>query len=134
MKDLGVYDDATVIVTSDHGEWYYTLEGLTSATGPILLVKQPSSELDAEKPTVISDLPASHYDILPTVVDAVGGDFGHYEGVPIDELTDGPRPRNYVMNLCDGKVDVALLEYRVEGQALDFSTWKKTGRIWETSN
>lgn len=134
MKDLGVYDDSTIIVTSDHGEWYFTLEGLTRETAPVLFVKEPMSASEAEEPLKISKLPASHFDIHPTVVDAIGGDVAHYEGVPVHDLTDEPRTRNYIMNACDGKVDVALIEYRVDGDVLDWSSWEKSGRVWEATN
>ena len=134
MKDLGVYDDSTIIVTSDHGEWYYTLEGLDRATAPVLFVKEPMSASEAEQPLKISDLPASHFDIHPTIIDSVGGDASKYQGVPVDDLTDAPRIRNYIMNACDGKVDVALIEYSVDGDVYDFSNWQKTGRIWEAGS
>ncbi|MEG2948958.1 MAG: sulfatase-like hydrolase/transferase, partial [Raoultibacter sp.] len=130
MKNLGKYDDATIIVTADHGEWYYTLDGLTGPTGPLLIVKPPTSASESEEAVKISDVPASHFDIHPTVIDAIGGDAGRYNGIPLHDLTADPRMRSYIMNACDGKVDVELIEYTVEGDALDFSKWKKSGRVW----
>lgn len=134
MKKLGVYDDSTIIVTSDHGEWYYTLEGLDRATAPVLFVKEPMSASEAEQPLKVSDLPASHFDIHPTIIKSVGGDASRYQGVPVDDLTNAPRVRNYIMNACDGKVDVALIEYSVDGNVYDFSNWQKTGRVWEAGS
>ncbi|WP_158295171.1 sulfatase-like hydrolase/transferase [Eggerthella lenta] len=134
MKDLGVYEDSTIIVTSDHGEWYYTLEGLDRATGPVLFVKEPMTKEESEQPMKVSDAPASHFDIHPTVMESIGGDAEKYAGIPVDDLGDGPRTRNYIMNACDGKVDVALIEYSVDGDVYDFSNWQKTGRVWEPEN
>lgn len=134
MKDAGVYEDSTIIVTSDHGEWYYTLEGLDRATGPVLFVKEPMSKEESEQPMKVSDVPASHFDIHPTVMDSIGGETEKYAGVPVGDLTAEPRMRNYIMNACDGKVDVALIEYSVDGDVYDFSNWRKTGRVWEAGD
>ena len=45
LKRLGLYDEATIVVTADHGEWYIA-EDIVRATSPIMLVK-PSTQPDA---------------------------------------------------------------------------------------
>lgn len=48
LKDAGVYDATTIIVTADHGEWYCAME-LDEPTSPLLMVK-PSSYGDGVAP------------------------------------------------------------------------------------
>ena len=43
LKELGVYDRSTIIITADHGRWFLTPEPLTTTSTPIMLVKQATS-------------------------------------------------------------------------------------------
>ncbi len=43
LKDAGVYDNTTVIVTADHGEWYCTMQ-LDEPTSPLLMVKPAAND------------------------------------------------------------------------------------------
>lgn len=38
LKELGLYDEATIVVTADHGEWYLADE-VAGPTAPMLMVK-----------------------------------------------------------------------------------------------
>ena len=60
MKALGVYDNATIIFTSDHGEHWHNF-GAT----PIFLIKEPYASHDTMQ---ISSAPIYHTDILPTIL------------------------------------------------------------------
>ena len=67
LKDLGLYDQATIVLTADSGE---TAAGMslddTSLHVP-LLVKQPDSEGAGHR----VEVPVQHIDVLPTVLDLV---------------------------------------------------------------
>ena len=43
LKELGVYDQSTIIITADHGRWFLTPEPLTTTSTPIMLVKPATS-------------------------------------------------------------------------------------------
>lgn len=91
LKDLGVYDDATIIVTSDHGTHFASNEEYNIAPTPVFLIKEPNSKHET---MVLNDAPIYHTDILATILynanllDAEDGDrFGStiYSYGPDDE-------------------------------------------------
>ena len=69
MKELGVYDKATIIVTADHGRAYLSGNhkqlNATSAISPVVLVKYPQSDLS--KPLQTNSAPVSHQELFATV-------------------------------------------------------------------
>ena len=66
MKELGVYDDATIIITADHGA------NSDGTRQPVFLIKE--SGVRKEQLTVNS-APISHEDILPTILDVLGKEY-----------------------------------------------------------
>lgn len=125
MKELGVYDEATIIITADHGYWVSD-----EATAPIFLVKPSETAEEAAQPCKVSMVPTGHIDYHATIIDAIGGDASRY-GIPVFEVADAPRTRYYITTLEDGIRDVELVEYAIDGYVNDFSNWSRTGRVWE---
>lgn len=69
LKRLGVYDDATIIITADHGgDWKEDLQ-------VIYFVKQPGEKHDVSP---VTNAPISHCDMLPTVAQMAGIDHAKY--------------------------------------------------------
>lgn len=151
LKDLGVYDNTTIIVTADHGRFDFTASwckdfnpkalasaGLTNGgkdigrtTCPIWLVKPAQSAQEDALPCKTSDVPTGHEDYAATVIDSVGGDYSKY-GTPTWMVGPEPRVRTYfetIHNASD-KVDIEIQEYEIRGDANNFDNWKKTGQIW----
>lgn len=140
LKELGVYDQTTIVITADHGVWPWGNEELTKTTSPILLVKPAGA--DASQPLAISEVPTGHIDLPATLEWAVGAWNGTdtdgacgsssvlADSTPVSMVTDGPRPRYFFWNNHDGKHDLNFLEYEVNGDANDFSDWRLTGRRW----
>lgn len=60
MKALGVYDDATIILTSDHGQHSDATFGST----PIFMIKEPHS---THRSMQFNDSPIYHTDIMSTI-------------------------------------------------------------------
>lgn len=129
LKELGVYDSSTIIVTADHGNWGL-VEELEGPTSPILLVKPAADDGESESPVEVSTVPTGHVDYPATVIDAVGGDSSKW-GETVFEVTDGARTRYYYMTASDGKRDRALKEFEINGDVLDFDNWQLTGNIWD---
>ncbi len=140
LKDLGVYDQSTIVITADHGVWPWNHARLNKTTSPILLVKPAGA--DASTPMQISEVPTGHVDLPATLewaagawsgsaTDATGSSTVMADGKPVFEVTDGDRPRLFYWNDHDGKVDWHLVEYEVDGKANEFSSWHETGRVWD---
>lgn len=127
LKDLGLYEDATIIITSDHGMWYLTEDDLGDACSPILLVK-PSGSTD--EPCQISMAQTGHVDYPATVMQAVGGDWKKY-GSTVWEAPEQGRVRLYDMTASNGKHDTELRQFEIVGDVLDYSNWSLNGVVWE---
>ena len=131
LKELGVYDNSTIIITADHGTYYQVFdEFLDKTSTPIVIVKPAqSAELDA-LPLQISDNPVAAEDVVATVIEAVGGNtdgFGQSVFTEFDPL----RKRYYLMTQCDEEgSDKNAIQYEITGDANDFSNWVLTGQKW----
>ena len=137
LKELGVYDQTTIIITADHGYWTLTTEPIEETSTPIMFVKPAqSAELDA-RPITLDDKPVSQLDIQATVLDAMGVDYAKYtqkpefEGYSMLRDIDPNRVRLYVTTDSEGLQEVAFREYVIRGHALNFDNWSETGRTWD---
>lgn len=127
LRDLGLYDQATIIITSDHGRWNLTDKPIETPTTPILLVKPSETAEEASMPLVVSNVPTGHLDYAATVIDAVGGNTDAY-GPTVFDIQEGDRPRYYWMTTSNGKEDVDWLQFEINGDVLDFDNWSLTGK------
>ncbi len=127
LKRLGLYDQTAIIITADHGRWDAGVAPMWAATSPIFLVKPVETPEEAAQPLQVSTVPTGHLDYAATVISAVGGDSAAY-GPTAFEVPDAPRDRYFWYLTHDGHTDFELLEYLVQGDALDFGTWSPTGR------
>lgn len=131
LKRLGVYEDATIIITADHGIWWECPpDEEPFLTSPLMLVKPAGV---SEGVLQVSEAEITAYDVLPTVIDAIGGDASAY-GPTIFEQPESGRDRRYIFTHTVSNVDVRIREFRVDGNALDPSSWSATGVEWDGSN
>jgi len=111
LKRAGRYDDALIMVMSDHGEAFYE-HGHFLHTWPLydetlripLVIKWPSSETSFRRSV---DQPVSNIDIAPTIVDAIGSrgeDPGHQGESLLPLVFDGFFPTR---NIYSSTVGVA---------------------------
>ena len=126
LKELGLYDQSTIIVTADHGYWYLTEELINEPTSPIMLVKPAEDAQQASEPLKISNVPTGHLDYAATVIAAVGGDSSAY-GPTVFEVEDGPRDRYYWETTSDGHSDQEWLQFVIQGDVMDWNSWHSTG-------
>ncbi len=82
LKEIGAYDNATIIITADHGL------GITMPQ-PLFLIKLPHSSQDELR---VTSAPISHDDFLPTLLDLLGQDYSSF-GTSIYDWEDGDRRR-----------------------------------------
>ena len=128
MDALGILDDATIIVTADHGhpDENETLQ-VRDARMPLILVKQAGA--DRSQPMQVSGAPVSHEDFEASVMDAFGLDASAY-GTPFwgwAEDSDRVRYYYYTAHRTDLEGEMGLREYEIAGDARDFANWKLTG-------
>ncbi len=79
LKDLGVYDDATIIVTSDHGGPY--------DSQVIFYMKEPQEKHDVSP---VNTSPVSFNEFLPTIAEMAGVDYAEY-GKSIHDYGEGEK-------------------------------------------
>lgn len=131
MREMGVYENSTVIITTDHG--YSGGGGLDMPHGtavPILFVK-PAGEADGE--LQISDAPVSHTELIPTILDGFSIDYQDYGRTFYDILEDEDRERFYYYSALysDEEGEVELREYKVDGDARKEENYHFTGNKWD---
>ena len=129
LKQLGVYDCSTIIITADHGDWYLTEHPLEEPVSPVLLVKPANAP---DEPYYISSAPVSTYDVLPTVIAGIqGADAGKY-GLPVYEIPEAEdRERYYYETTSKNQHDWKLLEYKIGLDVHDIRNWELTGEEWD---
>lgn len=122
MKEQGVYDSSTIIVTTDHGYTGSATE-LERERVVTLFYKPANSRGEI----VINNSPQQLSNIRPTVLKALGLDYSAY-GTPFDEVAEDSQIKRYFYmsgaNESGTMRECNLLTYRVLGDANDFSNWK----------
>lgn len=131
LKELGVYDDATIVVTADHGEWYLADE-ITQPTSPMLLVKPSTEAGGSDEPLKSSSVPTGHIDLAATLLEAAGGDASAYGGMSVFDVPDAERPRHYNATSVVGPEHeyTFIRQWEIIGDALDWENWRETGVKW----
>lgn len=121
MKDLGIYDNATIIIMADHGDKNEDFQ-INNSAHAILLVK-PSNALTG---FTVSSAPISYFDLHATLFSEMGIDKG-------DSFFDIPegleRERKFYEHFSEAGI-FQVLEYSVEGNINDESSFRETGRVF----
>lgn len=147
MKELGIYDDATIVLMADHGAWVPPkgLKGKKGADGsdqvmvnptlvamslPLMAVKLPH----AKGPLRISHAFSSITDTPATIAAAMGLD-AKFSGRSIFDLAPGePRERRYYgyqYSRSEWTADylTPIQEYVVNGSAFDSAAWRMGDKL-----
>lgn len=130
MRDAGVYDNSTIIITADHANSAHvdstTLDG--PVYSPVLLYK-PANAAGA---FATSDAPASLMDIRATLLAAAGLPHDETEGTPLETLTEGQARTRYFYRAVGSPR--TFYEFCIGGEdANDFSNWTPTGKVFSPS-
>ena len=86
LKALGLYDDATIIISTDHGH-YECFQAL-------FMIK-PAGQTGTE--LTVNHAPVSQEDILPTILDLLGQDYADYGRSIYDVAEDEERERSFFL-------------------------------------
>ena len=134
MKELGIYEDATIIILGDHG---------FPATDNIPLPKEirigmfykPSGI--AGTPLVKSSAPVSNQNIPATIIKSTGADYSLY-GRPLDEIAENEEiTRVYYKAICPVPTttdEYEVYKYHINGNASNFSNWTVVERFAVAKN
>ena len=126
LKELGLYDSATIIITADHGENYLFNPGRTSifaelelenTSNPILLVKNAGQSAESIRQT---SAPVSHTDVIASIVDAINPQAAvNYGNTLADIAEDAERERIFIST----RHDVPYVKVVITGNARDMESW-----------
>lgn len=137
LKELGIYDDVTFIVTADHGTNFGIPAGQplkrTTTACPLLMVKYPGADLD--QPLQINRAPVSQDEFITTVEESLGvSASGLGSGKTFKDFTEGEaRERYYDFIAYHDRLagEIAVREYLIDGDAGDIRNYHLTGRWWD---
>lgn len=124
MKELGIYDNSTIIIAADHGDGW--------ATSPIFLIKEKNGRGELK----INQAPVSHEDFRATIMQAAGGDFAKY-GKPVNAWNAGDKRDRKLY--CYSHTSISnfdlyfgpIYEYNVPENAGNYDEYKKSGQVFE---
>ncbi|MCH5248464.1 MAG: alkaline phosphatase family protein [Lachnospiraceae bacterium] len=124
LKALGLYDEATIIITADHGQNYVSRvdmlaeNNLERASSPILFVKKSgqTNEIGPE----VSMAPVSHMELPASIIEAVYGDTLEYGDAFEDIDEDAERTRYFINRRYS---DIPYEKYAISGYARDWNNW-----------
>lgn len=130
LKELGLYEKSTIIITADHGENYVTTQ-LEENTNPILFIKPAGVGMDKEMQ--ISDVYASQNDILPTLSEIYGIKYNKEWGLNLlsTQEKDKSRTRYHYYAVVENGLQTKTRTYKIEGSSLDFCNWHATEEYHE---
>lgn len=117
MKELGIYDDSTIIILGDHGA--YGIE-----CNPIFMVKDKMNT----KNFTVSKVPVSYDNLEPTVLKALGKKSSS-DNKPVDELTMDDNKERYFY--YQDKKSNDSVQYKITGELPNNATIEKTGKTFK---
>ncbi len=126
LKDLGLYEDATVLIMGDHGD---TTRGVPLGDYRLAaLFYKPSGV--AEEPLAYSDAQISHRDFQATILANAGLDYADYGRVIDDIPEDEDRVRDYFHRVeFNPPKPLYQQHFHVEGYGEDFEHWHLVDEI-----
>lgn len=113
LKELGKYDDATILIVADHGIQMGVNEGDNPI--PLVMVKEAGN---SQETLQISSAPVTQKEFMPTILEAMGIDRDKYgrtfAEVPVDEVNE-----RIHANIWDDNIET----YVIKGNAKNPENW-----------
>ncbi len=117
LKALGKYDDATIIITADHGiqaTYDAQTDKITRISSPIILVKEPQ---ERHSQMAVNDAAVTQAELMPTIVKAAGMDWTEYGQVFSEVGESDKRERKYKYYYDQ------IIIYSINGYVKDINNW-----------
>lgn len=118
MKQLGKYDDATIIITADHGQQTDFIEETAKpqrVSSPVILIKEPQQ---TGMQMQVSNVPVSQAEMMASMVRSMGMD-SHKYGSTLDEAVDDPHRERIFLKLYP-----EFVRYTIVGDVWDIDNWE----------
>ena len=113
LKDKGIYDDATIIITSDHGD-------KKAGEYSMFLLKR-AGDHEAYR---TSSAPVSHFDLPVYLASLVGKELPNEYGKSYDDVGENEERERHVFYNTSGNSKLRVNEYVSKGAAGDYDSWK----------
>lgn len=129
LKEKGLYEDATIIITADHGrppKPTGDLSGISESRVSTLMIK-PAGE-GAEGPMKISNKQVCQDNLRASIAGYFGLDTGAY-GRTVESVGEHEQMTRILWMRTEGKGEKKLYTFEIRGDANDFSNWKVIGEI-----
>ncbi len=109
MKDAGVYDNSTIIITADHGD-------VNKCEWAILLIKPAGAAGECK----VSNAPVSLFDMAVYLSDLAGEKLeGQEFGEDLTKLSEDQKRERYFFRYKDEKRNAAIVEFKTDSTASD---------------
>ncbi len=139
LKDLGVYDKTTIIITADHGDW--EAHGLPEDVSVPILIVKPAAEGSEQRVPVFNNAPVGHEDLFATILEAMGADGSQY-GDTLTQVEEryGTDPaqrtrETYMAAANDGFTTITdLYLFQVQGDARNWDNWTYMDTTWHVQD
>ena len=118
LRALGKYDDATIIITADHGQQTDFIEETgkpQKVSSPVIMIKEPHQ---TGSQLAVSDVPVSQAEMLASMVRSMGMDHRKY-GDALDEVADDNKGERVFINLYP-----EFVKYTIVGDVWDIGNWR----------
>ena len=123
MKELGIYEDATIIILGDHGAPVTDNKPISKETRIGLFYKPSGS---AGTPLRCSAAQVSTQNIPATIVKSTGADYTAY-GQALDDIGENDEiTRVYYKAICPPPTssnEYEIYKYHINGDASDLKNW-----------
>lgn len=106
LKESGMYDDTTVIITSDHGNTH--APGVISSASLLIKPKHSRGRI------VINNAPVSQADFGATIVDLLGEESSYPNEIPAFKVREGEKRNRKFYAYLHNKSDIPISNYFVE--------------------
>lgn len=127
MKRMGVYEDATIVITGDHASIGYDKREVQFPHMTALLVKPAGA---TQEEILTSNAQISPEDVMATVLKAAGSPLASDFGRTVFEIPeDEERTRRYYFQLMDGQNHEQIV-YDIVGAGRDFENWHIVDRYF----
>ena len=129
MKELGIYDDATIIITGDHAgdDGWENVESYDHAMNTALLVKEKGSRNTGVS---TSNAPVSQENFLAEIVKSAGLETDYDYGLSYSEIGENEENvrTHYFLRYTVSQKQDEVITYEITGDGRNFENWKEVDR------
>ena len=127
LKELGLYEDATIIISGDHGSLRWsdtTLLNDPSKSGAFLTAFFFKPSGSSGTPLAVSTAPLAQADVIPSIIQSEGIETNIDFGTAISEVSEGDVRERWCVfhSLRDGN-NYKEYVYRIVGSGKDLNNW-----------